>query len=163
MHHHIPSEISARYLPRDKTMNGIAAGLFIVGLISFVIRLGQDSLSAWISYVSNWMFFSSIAMGSVMFAIATWIVKAKWNWSLRRVSQAGAAFLPIAFVMLRRWRGIQNRHAARVGVRAPASGASPVTRRSAPCRSTRRRSRHGSAVSPAPTSVARCSKRPAST
>jgi hypothetical protein len=100
MHHHIPSEISTRYLPRDKTMNGIAAGLFIVGLISFVIRLGQDSLSAWISYVSNWMFFSSIAMGSVMFAIATWIVKAKWNWSLRRVSQAGAAFLPVAFVML---------------------------------------------------------------
>jgi hypothetical protein len=100
MHHHIPSEISTRYLPRDKTMNGIAAGLFIVGLISFVIRLGQDSLSAWISYVSNWMFFSSIAMGSVMFAIATWIVKAKWNWSLRRVSQAGAAFLPVAFVLL---------------------------------------------------------------
>jgi hypothetical protein len=100
MHHHIPSEISARYLPRDKTMSTAAAALFIVGLLSFVIRLTQDSQSAWISYITNWMFFSSIAMGSVMFAVATWIVKAKWNWSLRRVSQAGAAYLPFAFVLM---------------------------------------------------------------
>ena len=42
MHHHIPSEIPARYLPRDKTMNGVAAALFIVGLLAFVVRLGQD-------------------------------------------------------------------------------------------------------------------------
>jgi len=100
MHHHIPSEISPRYLPRDKTMSTVAAALFIVGLLSFVIRLTQDSQSAWISYITNWMFFSSIAMGSVMFAVATWIVKAKWNWSLRRVSQAGAAYLPFAFVLM---------------------------------------------------------------
>ena len=100
MHHHIPSEISPRYLPRDKTMSTVAATLFIVGLLSFVIRLTQDSQSAWISYITNWMFFSSIAMGSVMFAVATWIVKAKWNWSLRRVSQAGAAYLPFAFVLM---------------------------------------------------------------
>ena len=39
-------------------------------------------------------------MGSVMFAVATWIVKAKWNWSVRRVSQSGSAFLPIAFVLM---------------------------------------------------------------
>lgn len=100
MHHHIPSDIPVRYLPRDKTMSGVAAGMFIVGLLAFVIRLTQDSHSAWISYITNWMFFSSIAMGSVMFAIVTWIVKAKWNWSLRRVSQSAAAFLPIAFVLM---------------------------------------------------------------
>ena len=100
MHHHIPSEVPVRYLPRDRTMNTVAGALFVVGLLSFVLRLTQDSHSAWISYVTNWMFFSSIAMGSVMFAVATWIVKAKWNWSVRRVSQAAAAFLPIAFVLM---------------------------------------------------------------
>ena len=100
MHHHIPSEVPVRYLPRDKTMNTVAGAMFVVGLLAFVFRLNQDSNSAWISYVTNWMFFSSIAMGSVMFAVATWIVKAKWNWSVRRVSQSGAAFLPIAFLLL---------------------------------------------------------------
>jgi hypothetical protein len=100
MHHHIPSEVPVRYLPRDRTMNTVAGALFVVGLLSFVLRLTQDSHSAWISYITNWMFFSSIAMGSVMFAVATWIVKAKWNWSVRRVSQAAAAFLPVAFVLM---------------------------------------------------------------
>jgi len=100
MHHHIPSQIPVRYLPRDRTMSSVAAGMFVVGLLAFVVRLTQDSQSAWISYVTNWMFFSSIAMGSVMFAVVTWIVKAKWNWSVRRVSQAGAAYLPLAFVLI---------------------------------------------------------------
>lgn len=100
VHHHIPSEIPVRYLARDKTMNMVCGGLFVVGLLAFVVRLSQDSQSAWISYITNWLFFTSIAMGGVMFAVATWIVKAKWNWSLRRVSQSFAAFLPISFVLM---------------------------------------------------------------
>ena len=42
--------------------------LIPIGLLAFVVRLTQDAHSAWVSYVTNWMFFSSIAMGSVMFA-----------------------------------------------------------------------------------------------
>src|SRR6056297_922556 len=99
-HIHVPSEIPVRYLPRSKRASQIAGAMFVIGLVAFVIRLGQDPLSAWISYVTNWMFFTSIAMGGVMFAVATWIVKAKWNWSMRRVSQAFAAFLPVSFVMM---------------------------------------------------------------
>lgn len=100
MHHHIPSDVPVRYLPRSRTMTIVCGAMFVVGLLAFVVRLGQAPQQAWISYVSNWLFFSSIAVGSVLFGVATWIVKAKWNWSLRRVSQSGAAFLPIAFVLL---------------------------------------------------------------
>lgn len=100
MHHHIPSDVPVRYLPRDKTMNTVVGVFFVVGLLAFVVRLTQDAQSAWISYITNWLFFTSISMGSVLFAVATWIVKAKWNWSVRRVSQAGAAFLPISFVAM---------------------------------------------------------------
>jgi hypothetical protein len=99
-HIHVPSEIPVRYLPRSKSASQIAGAMFVIGLVAFVIRLSQDSHSAWISYVTNWMFFTSIAMGGVMFAVATWIVKAKWNWSMRRVSQSFAAFLPVSFIML---------------------------------------------------------------
>jgi hypothetical protein len=99
-HIHIPDSVEARFLPRNSAANLIFGAMFVVGLAAFIIRLGQDSTEAWISYVSNWMFFSSIAMGAVMFAGATTIVKAKWNWSLRRVSVGFAAFLPVAFVLL---------------------------------------------------------------
>jgi len=99
MHHHIP-DVPVRYLPRDKTMSTVAGALFVVGLLAFVVRLTQDADSAWISYITNWLFFTSISMGGVLFAVATWIVKARWNWPMRRVSQSFVAFLPISFVLL---------------------------------------------------------------
>jgi hypothetical protein len=41
-----------------------------------------------------------VAMGAVMFAAATTIVKARWNWSVRRVSLSFASFLPISFLLM---------------------------------------------------------------
>lgn len=99
-HVHLPGEIPVRYLPRSKRANTLAGTLFVVGLVSFVVRLTQDPQSAWISYVSNWLFFTSISIGAVLLAVATWITKAKWNWSVRRVSHAMVAFLPISFVLV---------------------------------------------------------------
>ena len=99
-HHHIPDEVPVRYLPRTTSGSVLVGGLFLVGLVSFVIRLSQDAQQAWVSYVSNWLFFTSISMGGVVLAAATWITKSKWNWSVRRVSQAMAAFLPVSFVLL---------------------------------------------------------------
>jgi len=99
-HVHLPREIAVRYLPRSRGASTLAGALFVIGLVSFVIRLGQDPHSAWISYVTNWLFFTSISIGAVLLAVATWITKAKWNWSVRRVSQAMVAFLPISFVLL---------------------------------------------------------------
>jgi hypothetical protein len=99
-HMHVPSEVPVRYLPRSKNASMIAGALFLVGLISFVVRLRQDPDSAWISYVTNWLYFTSIAIGGVLFAFATWMTKAKWNWSMRRVSQSFVAFLPLSFLFL---------------------------------------------------------------
>lgn len=99
-HIHIPDRIPARYLDRSSSATMLFAAMAVVGAVAFVVSLQRDVTAAWASYVSNWLFFSSIAVGAVMFAAATTIVKAKWNWSLRRVSVAFAAFLPVAFVLL---------------------------------------------------------------
>ncbi len=99
-HIHIPESIPQKFLPRNKTANLIFGAMIVVGIAAFFIQLQNDSVAAWSSYVSNWMFFSSVAMGAVMFAGVTTIVKAKWNWSLRRVSIGFAAFLPVAFLLL---------------------------------------------------------------
>ena len=96
----IPAEVPVRYLPRSKNASTLIGALFFVGLASFVIRLRQDPESAWISYVSNWLYFTSISIGGVLFAVVTWITKAKWNWSMRRVSQSFVAFLPISFLLM---------------------------------------------------------------
>lgn len=99
-HVHLPHDIAPRYLPRSRGASSLAGVLFVVGLLSFVVRLAQDPQGAWISYVSNWLFFTSISIGAVVLAVATWIAKARWNWAVRRVSQAMVAFLPVSFVLL---------------------------------------------------------------
>ncbi len=99
-HVHYPGEIPIRYLPRSRRVVTLTSALFVVGLIGFVVRLVQDPTSAWVSYVANWLFFTSISIGAVLLAVAAWITKARWNWSVRRVSQAMAAFLPVSFVLL---------------------------------------------------------------
>ena len=39
-------------------------------------------------------------MGGLLLAVATWITKAKWNWSIRRISQSFVAFLPLSFLLM---------------------------------------------------------------
>ncbi len=98
-HIHVPSEIPIRYLARSRKADAVFLGMFGVGLAGFLFFLTTDADRAWQSYVSNWLFFTSIAMGAMLLSVVTWITKAKWNWSVRRVSLAFVAFLPISFLM----------------------------------------------------------------
>jgi hypothetical protein len=113
---HAPAEIPVRYLPRSGTANVVAGALFAVGLGAFVVRLGQNPQAAWTSYITNWLYFTSIAIGGVLFSVATWIVKAKWNWSVRRVSQSFAAFLPISFLLMLPMLGLGDTYFPWIGM-----------------------------------------------
>ncbi len=97
--HTIPGDIPVRYLGRGGTTALILRVMIFVGVVSFFVTLSRDSALAWKSYVVNWNYFTSIAMGGVMVAAVTWIVKARWNWPVRRIHQSFAAYLPIAFVL----------------------------------------------------------------
>ena len=99
-HIHVPSEIAIRYLDRSKNANMLFVGMFLVGLAGFVFALSTDADRAWQSYVSNWLFFTAVSMGAMLLAVATWMTKSRWNWSVRRVSLSFVAFLPISFVLL---------------------------------------------------------------
>ncbi|HCK33922.1 MAG TPA: hypothetical protein DHW20_02005, partial [Gemmatimonadetes bacterium] len=92
--------ISVRHLPHSRKANLLIGAFIVVGLVSFVMRLLQDPQAAWISYITNWLYFTSVSMGGLLLAIATWITKAKWNWSIRRISQSFVAFLPFSFLLM---------------------------------------------------------------
>ena len=96
----VPTEIPVRYLPRSKGADRLFLATFVLGLAGFIYGLVTDSGRTWEAYVSNWLFFTALSMGAMLLAVATWITKSKWNWSVRRVSLSFVAFLPISFVML---------------------------------------------------------------
>ena len=96
----IPSELPARYLDRSRGGVVLAALLTAIGAAAFVACLFINPDRAWQAYVSNWLFFTSIAQGAVILCAATVITKARWNWSVRRISLAFGAFLPVSFLLL---------------------------------------------------------------
>ena len=105
---HIPSEIPIRYLSRSRGVDFFLWILTLVGLGAFVLTLSRDPAQAWRAYVVNWLFFTSVAAGAMVLTAATTITKARWNWSVRRVSLAFAAFLPFAFVLLLPMLGLRE-------------------------------------------------------
>ncbi len=105
---HVPSDIQARYLPRRKAVSLIIGGFTLVGFLAFFALLASDPDRAWQAYVSNWLFFASVAQGAIMLGVATTITRAKWNWSVRRVSLSFGAFLPIAFLLLLPMLGLRE-------------------------------------------------------
>src|SRR5688572_2821361 len=100
MHIHIPSDIPVRYLERSKQGNLLPIILVVIGAIGTVGALLTDPHTFRVSWAANWLFFTSISLGSVLVVVATAIVKARWNWSIKRVSVAFAAYLPFAFLTL---------------------------------------------------------------
>ena len=99
-HIHVPEEVSVRHLPRSRQAHLLIGAFIVVGLLSFLMRWRQDPQAAWISYITNWLYFTSVSAGGLLLAIATWITKAKWNWSIRRISQSFVAFLPLSFLLM---------------------------------------------------------------
>ena len=99
-HIHVPDELSVSHLPRSRKANLLIGAFIVVGLLSFLMRWRQDPQAAWISYITNWLYFTSVSAGGLLLAIATWITKAKWNWSIRRISQSFVAFLPLSFLLM---------------------------------------------------------------
>ncbi len=107
---HVPTDLKARYLSRRPGVTLGLAGAAVVGLLAFLFLLGTDPDRAWQAYVSNWLFFTSVAQGSIILCAVTVITKAKWNWSVRRVSLAMGAFLPIAFLLLLPMLGLRENY-----------------------------------------------------
>jgi len=97
--HLVPETIPLWHLGRGRVGSTLLRLMVVVGAVSFFVTLGSDPQLAWKSYVVNWNYFASIALGGVMVGVVTWIVKAKWNWSVRRIHHSFAAYLPIAFVL----------------------------------------------------------------
>ena len=67
------------------------------------VFLGATTYEAerlWQGLLFNWLFWSSVAIGMVMFAVALHLTAADWAWSIQRFALGGVAFLPISFVLL---------------------------------------------------------------
>lgn len=79
----------------------VAAGavLAVLGLGLFVmLLLGDDPGRAWRLFHVNFLFFTGVAQGAVVFAATQKVTKARWSGAIVRFAEAAVAFLPVSLV-----------------------------------------------------------------
>jgi hypothetical protein len=98
----VPDAIPFRTLgPVSGTVKAVLAVLVVIGVVAaFLAASGDEPGRFWQALLFNWLFWSSLAMGMVMFAVALHVTNADWAWSIRRFALGGATFLPISFILL---------------------------------------------------------------
>ncbi len=97
-----PSTIPYRTLgPLSGAVKGLIAVLVLLGVASvFLAMTAYEPARLWQGLLFNWLFWSSLGIGMVMFAVALHLTSADWAWAIRRFALAGVAFLPVSFILL---------------------------------------------------------------
>lgn len=96
----MPEDTKKPAAARSRTVFYICAALFAAGLISFLFGLSSEHPErAWQAYLINFLLWSGIAQGAVLFSAVMHITKARWSGSLSGLSEAFAGFFPLSFVL----------------------------------------------------------------
>ncbi len=81
-------------------MTPVLSALVLVGVGAFLLQvLGQHPGKAWQAYLVNFLLWSAIAQGGLLFSVVLHVTKAKWGRPLQGLSEAFAGFFPVSFVL----------------------------------------------------------------
>jgi len=79
---------------------GVFALLVLVGVATFFVQLaGKHPERAWHAYHINFLLWSAIAQGGLLFSIVMHLVGAGWSQPMQRLAESFAAFFPLSFVL----------------------------------------------------------------
>jgi hypothetical protein len=73
--------------------------LTVAGVVCFIAGvLSKDPLRAWQAYLVNFLFWTGLSFGAVLFVAVLNITGARWGRPLKRLGEAFGVFLPVVFV-----------------------------------------------------------------
>ena len=74
--------------------------LVIIGVAAFIFGLtSDDPARAWQAYLINFLLWSAIAQGAVLFSTVMHMTNARWSGPLSGLSESFAAFFPLSFIL----------------------------------------------------------------
>jgi hypothetical protein len=96
-----PSSLPLRMAGPSALPSLVGLALGLLGLVVFVLMVMNEETAprAWNALHFNWMFWSSVAIGMVIFAVALHLTNARWAWSIKRFPLGGVAFLPVSLIL----------------------------------------------------------------
>ena len=83
-----------------RSVFALCAVLTAAGLAAFLVGLfGPQPERAWQAFLINFLLWSAMAQGAVLFAAVTRVTRARWTGPLSGLSEAFAGFFPLSFVL----------------------------------------------------------------
>jgi hypothetical protein len=84
-----------------KWLTTLICFLMIAGMGIFIVNVViGDRAKAWQAYLVNFLLFSAIAHGAVLFSALMHAVRARWSGPLADLAESFSAFFPVSFVLL---------------------------------------------------------------
>jgi Polysulphide reductase, NrfD len=81
-------------------LKGVFAALVAVGAAAFLMALSRgEALRAWEAYLVNFLFWTGLSFGAVLFAAVLNMTGARWGRSAKRLAEAFSSYLPVAFLL----------------------------------------------------------------
>lgn len=78
----------------------VCSTLIVLGAAAFLTGIfSAQAQRAWQAYLINFLFWTGLAMGTVLFSAALTLSKGGWGMPIKRLAEAPGAFLPIAFIL----------------------------------------------------------------
>jgi len=87
---------------------GISSKIFIIAVVFVIIGtaffllgvFGNNPQRTWQIFLVNFLFFTGLSQGMVVFASALQLTNAKWGRPIKRIAELGAYFLPLSLISL---------------------------------------------------------------
>ena len=96
----MPEETNLSASGPSKSIFFLIAVLLAIGGITFIVgTLGEHPEHAWQTYLINFLLWSAIAQGAVLFSAVMHMTKARWSGPLAGLSEAFTAFFPLSFAL----------------------------------------------------------------
>ncbi len=93
------NEIKAMAIPKSRTF-WIFMVLILIGAATFIVGLtSQHPERAWQAYLINFLLWSAIAQGAVLFSTVMHMTKARWCGPISSLSESFTAFFPLSFIL----------------------------------------------------------------
>lgn len=82
----------------SQKLKGIMFSFIVIGILTLIVGLVIDKERIWQSFLTNFFYFTSLALGGLFFCTVQYVTKASWSAAIRRVAESTAAFLPAAII-----------------------------------------------------------------
>jgi len=95
-----PTDANQTAMQKKTPLQPIIAALIVVGVGAFIFGvMGRNPARAWQAYLINFLLWSAIAQGGLLFSTVMTTTRAKWSGPLSGLSEAFTGFFPVSFVL----------------------------------------------------------------